>query len=477
MSKASTSQLAGKYDPTSVESKWYAHWKAKGFFRSTPDEREAYTVVIPPPNVTGRLHMGHMLNNTIQDTLVRRKRLEGYNCCWVPGMDHASIATETKVINRLAEQGIQKSDLTREEFLKHAWDWTDEYGGIILKQLERLGASCDWERTRFTMEDKLSESVIKVFVDLYNKGKIYRGYRMVNWDPVGLTAISDEEVEYEEKPAKLYHIRYPHAEGEGHIVIATTRPETIMADTGVAVNPNDERYKDLIGKQVLVPLVNRPVPVIADEHVDPEFGTGCLKVTPAHSEADFEIGERHGLEVIDIFTETAHLNAKAEVHVGEDRFKARKLVAKDLEDNGLLIKIEDITNKVGHSQRSRAVIEPRISEQWFLKMDELVKPAMKAVLEDEVIRFVPDKFKNTYRHWLENIRDWTISRQLWWGHQIPAYYFTVGTADKLVVAESREKAFELAVEQGFTGKADELVPRRRCARYVVFELAVAHQCV
>ncbi len=451
-----STELAGKYDPTAVEAKWYAHWKQSGFFRSTPDEREPYTVVIPPPNVTGVLHMGHMLNNTIQDTLVRRKRLEGYNCCWVPGTDHASIATETKVINRLAERGIKKQDLTREEFLKHAWEWTDEYGGIILKQLERLGASCDWERTRFTMEDKLSESVIKVFVDLYNKGKIYRGHRMVNWDPVGLTAISDEEVEYEEKPAKLYHVKYPYAEGEGHIVIATTRPETIMADTAVAVNPNDERYKDLIGKKVLVPLVNRPVPVIADDYVDLEFGTGCLKVTPAHSEADFEIGERHGLEIIDIFTETAHLNEKAQVHVGKDRFEARKLVAKDLEAARLLIETEDIKNKVGHSQRSRAVIEPRISEQWFLKMDELTQPALKAVLEDEVIRFVPDKFKNTYRHWLENIRDWTISRQLWWGHQIPAYYFTVDGKDKTVVAEDRDEAYKLAVAEGFEGKAEDL---------------------
>jgi valyl-tRNA synthetase len=434
--------LASKYDSKTTEDKWYNYWMENNFFTSVPDERESYTIVIPPPNVTGVLHMGHMLNNTIQDVLIRRARLKGYNACWVPGTDHASIATEAKVVAKLKEQGIDKNDLTREEFLKHAWDWTDEYGGIILEQLKKLGASCDWSRTKFTLDDDMSASVIKVFIDLYNKGLIYRGYRMVNWDPEAKTTLSDEEVIYEERNGHLYHLKYQIKGTEEFISIATTRPETILGDTAICVHPEDKRYTDLIGKTVMVPIVNREIPVIADTYVDMEFGTGALKITPAHDENDKKIGEIHKLEVIDIFNEDATLNSFGLHYQGKDRFVVRKEISVELEEKGFLIKKEDYVHKVGTSERTKAVIEPRLSDQWFLKMEELAKPAIKAVKED-VVELLPPKFKSTYFHWMENVRDWNISRQLMWGQRIPAYYFGDGKED-FVVANSLEEAVTLS---------------------------------
>ncbi|WP_430927802.1 valine--tRNA ligase [Polaribacter marinivivus] len=439
--------IPSKYDARLVEDKWYNYWIQHNYFHSTPDEREPYTIVIPPPNVTGVLHMGHMLNNTIQDVLIRRARLLGKNACWVPGTDHASIATEAKVVAKLKEQGIKKTDLTREEFLQHAFDWKNEYGGIILEQLKKLGASCDWERTAFTMDPEMSESVIKVFVDLYNKGLIYRGYRMVNWDPEAKTTLSDEEVIYEEKQGNLYYLQYKIEDSEETLTIATTRPETIFGDTAICINPNDERFTHLKGKKAIVPLCNRVIPIIEDEYVDIEFGTGCLKVTPAHDENDKVLGDKHNLEVIDIFNDDASLNSYGLHYQGKDRFVARKEIAKELEEKGILLKTEQHTNKVGTSERTKAVIEPRLSDQWFLKMTDLVKPAIDAVLGDDTeINLVPKKFENTYRHWMENIRDWNISRQLWWGQQIPAYYFGDGKED-FVVAENIEDALVLAQEK------------------------------
>ena len=439
--------IPSKYDARLVEDKWYNYWIQHNYFHSTPDEREPYTIVIPPPNVTGVLHMGHMLNNTIQDVLIRRARLLGKNACWVPGTDHASIATEAKVVAKLKEQGIKKSDLTREEFLQQAFDWKNEYGGIILEQLKKLGASCDWERTAFTMDPEMSESVIKVFVDLYNKGLIYRGYRMVNWDPEAKTTLSDEEVIYEEKQGNLYYLQYKIEDSEETLTIATTRPETIFGDTAICINPNDERFTHLKGKKAIVPLCNRVIPIIEDEYVDIEFGTGCLKVTPAHDENDKVLGDKHNLEVIDIFNDDASLNSYGLHYQGKDRFVARKEIAKELEEKGILLKTEQHTNKVGTSERTKAVIEPRLSDQWFLKMTDLVKPAIDAVLGDDTeINLVPKKFENTYRHWMENIRDWNISRQLWWGQQIPAYYFGDGKED-FVVAENIDKALALAIQK------------------------------
>ena len=441
-------ELASKYNPADVEEKWYAYWLKNGLFKSKPDGREPYTVVIPPPNVTGILHMGHMLNNTIQDILVRRARMEGKNACWVPGTDHASIATEAKVVNKLAAQGIKKSDLSREEFLKYAWEWKEEHGGIILKQLQKLGASCDWDRTAFTMDEIRSESVLKVFVDLYNKGLIYRGVRMVNWDPKALTALSDEEVIYKDEHSKLYYLRY-FIEGEDkYIIVATTRPETILGDTAVCVNPNDPRYSFLKGKKVIIPLVNRVVPIIMDDYVDIEFGTGCLKVTPAHDVNDYMLGEKYNLPSIDIFNDNGTISEAGGLYVGMDRFDVRKQIAKDLQEAGLLEKVEDYDNKVGYSERTNVVIEPKLSMQWFVKMDKLAAPALDAVMKDE-IKFHPDKFKNIYRHWMENIKDWCISRQLWWGHRIPAYYLPQGG---FVVAATPEEALKLAREK--SGKAD-----------------------
>ncbi len=439
-------QIPTKYSASDVESKWYAYWMKHNYFHSKPDEREPYTIVIPPPNVTGVLHMGHMLNNTIQDVLIRRARLRGKNACWVPGTDHASIATEAKVVAKLKEQGIDKNSLTREEFLAHAWEWTHEYGGVILEQLKKLGCSCDWDRTKFTMDDDMSEAVIKVFVDLYNKGLIYRGYRMVNWDPEAKTTLSDEEVFHVERTDKLYYVKYQIENENEFITIATTRPETILGDTAVCVNPNDERFFHLKGKNVIVPICNRVVPIIADDYVDMEFGTGCLKITPAHDVNDKAIGDRHGLQVIDVLNEDGSLNSFGLHHQGKDRVVARKDVAKELETLGLLVKTEDITHKVGTSERTKAVIEPRLSDQWFLKMDDLVKPAIKAVLEDEEVKLYPKRFNNTYRHWMENIRDWNISRQLLWGQQIPAYYYGDGKED-FVVAENLEQALELAKQK------------------------------
>ncbi|MGL4333415.1 MAG: valine--tRNA ligase [Bacteroidales bacterium] len=436
-------ELASKYNPSEVEDKWYAYWMQNQLFKSTPDEREPYTIVIPPPNVTGVLHMGHMLNNTIQDILVRRARMLGKNACWVPGTDHASIATEAKVVNKLATEGIKKTDLTREAFLEHAWEWTHKHGGIILEQLKKLGASCDWDRTCFTMDEKRSESVFEVFVDLFNKGLIYRGVRMVNWDPKALTALSDEEVIYKEVNSKLYHLRYKVEGEDKYIVVATTRPETILGDTAVCVNPNDERYSWLKGKKVIVPLVNRAVPIIMDEYVDVEFGTGCLKVTPAHDVNDYMLGEKFNLETIDIFNDNGTINDKVGMYVDMDRFDVRDQIEKDLIAADLMEKVEAYTNKVGCSERTDAVIEPKLSMQWFLKMEDLAKPATKAVMEDD-IKLVPAKFKNTYRHWMENIKDWCISRQLWWGHRIPAYYLPEGG---YVVALTPEKAVELAREK------------------------------
>jgi len=410
------------YNPSESEEKWYQYWESCGFFKSTPDEREPYTIVIPPPNVTGILHMGHMLNNTIQDILIRRKRMEGFNACWVPGMDHASIATEAKVVRLLREQGIKKSDLTRDEFLTHAFEWKDKYGGIILQQLRKLGCSCDWDRTRFTMDDDYYQAVIQVFCDLYEKGYIYRDLRMVNWDPEGLTALSDEEVIYKEKQGKLYQLRYQIEGSEDEwVTIATTRPETILGDTAISVNPDDARYQHLVGKKALVPLLNRPIPIIADDYVDVEFGTGCLKVTPAHDVNDYEIGQRHNLETIDILNANGTLSEAAQLYVGEDRFVVRKKIVKDLKAAGHLVQIEDYTNQVGHSERTDAIIEPRLSLQWWVKMGDFSKPAYEAVMDDTV-QLIPPKFKNTYRHWMENIKDWCISRQLWWGQQIPAYF-------------------------------------------------------
>ncbi len=434
-----------QYTPAETEEKWYAYWEENGYFHSEPDNRESFTVVIPPPNVTGVLHMGHMLNNTIQDVLVRRARMLGKNACWIPGTDHASIATEAKVVQKLRKRGIKKSDLSREDFLKHAWDWTDEHGGIILEQLKKLGASCDWKRTRFTLEDELYETVIDSFIELYDRGLIYRGLRMVNWDPAAQTALSDEEVIHKEVQSKFYHVRYPIKDSDEHVTIATTRPETILADTAVCVNPDDERYKHLVGKTAIIPMVNREVPIIADEYVDPEFGTGCLKITPAHDPNDYELGIKHGLDVIDILNPDGTMAEQAKFYVGEDRFTARKRIAKDLESFGLLVKVEEMQNKVGYSERTDVVIEPRLSLQWFLKMEELSKPALEHVMNDDV-QFHPAKFKNSYRNWMENIRDWCISRQLWWGHRIPAWYFGDGD-DEFVIARTEDEALSKAVEK------------------------------
>ena len=465
-------ELASKYDPQAVESKWYQYWLDNKLFSSKPDGREPYTIVIPPPNVTGVLHMGHMLNNTIQDILVRRARMEGKNACWVPGTDHASIATEAKVVKRLAEQGIKKHDLSREEFLKHAWDWTHEHGGIILKQLRRLGASCDWDRTAFTMDEKRSKSVIKVFVDLYNKGLIYRGLRMVNWDPKAQTALSNEEVVYKDEQSKLYHLKY-YVDGlaaldneealkaEGNIihkdekgyyaVVATTRPETIMGDTAMCINPKDPKNKWLKGKRVIVPLVNRVIPVIEDRYVDVEFGTGCLKVTPAHDTNDYMLGKTHNLETIDIFNADGTISEQSPLYVGMDRFECRKVITKDLEAAGLMERVEDYNNKVGYSERNPdTVIEPRLSLQWFLKMQHFADIALPPVMDGEM-NFYPAKYKTTYKNWLDNIQDWCISRQLWWGHRIPAYFYGEGE-DDFVVAETAEEALKLAQQK--SGKAD-----------------------
>ncbi len=438
-------EIASKYNPAEVENKWYQYWMEQKLFHSEPDEREPYTIVIPPPNVTGVLHMGHMLNNTIQDVLVRRARMQGKNACWVPGTDHASIATEAKVVNKLASQGIKKSDLTREEFLKHAWDWTHEHGGIILQQLKKLGAACDWDRTAFTMDEVRSESVLKVFCDLYEKGLIYRGVRMVNWDPKALTALSDEEVIHKEVHGKLYYLRYKIEGGPAgaYAVVATTRPETIMGDTAMCINPNDPKNAHLKGKKVIVPLVNRVIPVIEDDYVDIEFGTGCLKVTPAHDVNDYMLGEKYNLPSIDIFNPDGTLNEHGAMYAGMDRFTVRTQIEKDLEAAGLMDKTEPYTNKVGFSERTNEAIEPKLSMQWFLKMEELATPAAEAV-ENDTIRFYPEKYKNTYRHWMENIKDWCISRQLWWGHQIPAYFLPQGG---YVVAMSKEEAFEKAKKQ------------------------------
>ncbi len=465
------SEISKIYDPSLVENKWYAHWLEHKFFHSEPNpDKKPYTIVIPPPNVTGVLHMGHMLNNTIQDVLIRRKRMQGFEACWVPGTDHASIATEAKVVAMLKEKGINKKDLSREDFLKYAWEWKEKYGGIILEQLKKLGASCDWDRTRFTMEDSLSEAVIDVFIDLYNKGLIYRGARMVNWDPQGLTAVSDEEVIYKEVNSKLYYIKYifstaekapqppkgvlltpelnataPPPSGVGGLIIATTRPETIMADVAICVNPNDERYKNFIGKKVLIPIINKEIPIIADDYVDAEFGTGCLKITPAHDINDYTIGLKHKLEVIDILNPNGTLNEKAQIYVGEDRFVVRKKIAKELEEKGYLIEAKDMVNKVGTSERTGAVIEPRISTQWFCSMKEMAKPALENVLNGN-IKLHPNKFINTYKHWMENVQDWCISRQLWWGQQIPAWYDEKGN---YVVAKTKEEAIEkLRIENG-----------------------------
>lgn len=437
---------SAKYNAKEVEDKWYQYWMDNKYFQSTPDEREPYTIVIPPPNVTGILHMGHMLNNTIQDVLIRRARLQGKNACWVPGTDHASIATEAKVVAKLKEQGIDKNDLTRDEFLKHAWDWTNQYGGVILEQLKKLGASCDWDRTKFTLDDDMSEAVIKTFVDLYNKGLIYRGFRMVNWDPEAKTTLSDEEVEYVEKNGKLYHINYKIEGSDEVLTVATTRPETILGDTAICINPNDERYTHLKGKKAIVPICNRVIPIIEDEYVDLEFGTGCLKVTPAHDMNDKALGDKHNLEVIDILNEDATLNSFGLHYQGKNRFVVRKEIAKELEELGALPKIENHINKVGVSERTKAVIEPRLSDQWFLKMEDLVKPALKAVLDDGDIKLYPKKIENTYRHWLENIRDWNVSRQLWWGQQIPAYFYGDGKED-FVVAENIDEALKLAIKK------------------------------
>ncbi len=433
-------EIPSKYDPSGAEGKWYKYWMDNGFFTSTPDEREAYTIVIPPPNVTGVLHMGHMLNNTAQDVLVRRARMMGYNACWVPGTDHASIATEAKVVAKLKSEGIDKKDLSREEFLEHAWEWTNKHGGIILEQLKRLGASCDWKRTLFTMDEERYESVIKVFVDLYNKDLIYRGVRMVNWDPQAMTAVSDEEVIYTEENSKLYYVRYKIAGEDDYVMVATTRPETILGDTAICASPDDERYSHMKGKRVIVPMTNREVPFIFDSYVDPEFGTGCLKITPAHDINDYEIGIRHKLDSIDIFNDNGTISERAGLFVGVDRFTARDLAEKELDRTGALVKVESYINKIGRSERTNAVIEPKLSLQWFMKMSDMVKPALSAVREG-TIRIHPDKYKNVYRHWMENVRDWCISRQLWWGHRIPAYFYN---STEFVVAETATEALEKA---------------------------------
>ena len=470
-------ELASKYDPQAVESKWYQYWLDNKLFSSKPDGREPYTVVIPPPNVTGVLHMGHMLNNTIQDILVRRARMEGKNACWVPGTDHASIATEAKVVNRLAQQGIKKTDLTREEFLKHAWDWTHEHGGIILKQLRRLGASCDWDRTSFTMDETRSRAVIHVFCDLYNKGLIYRGVRMVNWDPKAQTALSDEEVIYKDEHSKLYYLKYyvvekdcqqveegnvMHKDDKGYYaVVATTRPETIMGDSAMCINPEDKKNTWLKGKHVIVPLVNREIPVIEDSYVDIEFGTGCLKVTPAHDINDHALGLKHGLQTIDIFNDNGTISEAAGLYVGQDRMDVRKQIAIDLQNAGLMEKIEDYNNKVGFSERTNVPIEPKLSTQWFLKMQHFADIALPPVMDDD-IEFYPKKYKNTYRHWLENIKDWCISRQLWWGHRIPAYYFDNNGKQDFVVAETAEEALKLAQQKNANIKAEDLEQESDC---------------
>ncbi|MFW6157247.1 MAG: valine--tRNA ligase [Balneolaceae bacterium] len=442
MKEPTLQDIPKQYDPTSVEEKWYTYWEENGFFHSEPDEREPYTVVIPPPNVTGVLHMGHILNNTIQDILVRRARMLGKNACWVPGTDHASIATEAKVVQKLRKEGITKADLSREEFIEHAWSWTNKHGGIILQQLKKLGASCDWERTRFTLEDDLYDSVIDCFIELYDRGYIYRGKRMINWDPEAKTALSDEEVIHREVQSKLYHVRY-EVEGHGEdVVIATTRPETILADTAVCVNPEDERYKDLVGKTAIIPMVERKVPIIADPYVDPEYGSGCLKITPAHDPNDYELGLKHDLEIIDMLNEDGTVSEAGRYYVGEDRFTARKKIVQDLKKREQLVKVEEIGNKVGYSERTDAVIEPRLSLQWFCRMDELAKPALENVMND-TIRFHPSKFKNSYKHWMENIRDWCISRQLWWGQRIPAWYYGTGD-EQYVIAKNAGEALQKA---------------------------------
>lgn len=435
--------ISSNYNAKSVEDKWYGYWMENNYFHSTPNEKPPYTIVIPPPNVTGVLHMGHMLNNTIQDVLIRRARLQGFNACWVPGTDHASIATEAKVVAKLKEDGINKADLTREEFQKHAWEWTNKHGGIILEQLKKLGCSCDWDRTKFTLDEDMSAAVIKSFVDLYNKGFVYRGFRMVNWDPEAQTTLSDEEVVFEEQQGKLYYVNYKIEGSQDSLTIATTRPETILGDTAICINPNDERFSHLKGKKAIVPIANRVIPIIEDDYVDVEFGTGCLKVTPAHDENDKNLGEKHQLEIIDILNPNGTLNSFGLHYEGKDRFEVRTLIVKELEEKGALLKTEDYVNKVGTSERTKAVIEPRLSDQWFLSMEELVKPAIKAVLETKEVKLFPKKFDNTYRHWLENIRDWNISRQLWWGQQIPAFYYGEGKED-FVVAETIEKALILA---------------------------------
>ncbi|BAO76305.1 valine--tRNA ligase [Winogradskyella sp. PG-2] len=438
--------IPSQYNALSVENKWYDYWMKHNYFHSTPDERDPYTVVIPPPNVTGILHMGHMLNNTVQDILIRRARLLGKNACWVPGTDHASIATEAKVVAKLKTQGIDKNDLSRDEFLKHAWDWTEEYGGVILEQLKKLGCSCDWDRTKFTMDDDMSEAVIKTFVDLYNKGLIYRGYRMVNWDPEAKTTLSDEEVIHVEKQGLLYYLEYKVEGSDEKLTIATTRPETIFGDTAICINPTDERFTHLKGKKAIVPICGRVIPIIEDDYVDIEFGTGCLKVTPAHDENDKVLGDKHNLEVVDIFNEDASLNSFGMHYEGQDRFIVRKAITKELEAAKILVKTESHINKVGTSERTKAVIEPRLSDQWFLKMEDLAKPALDAVLKNGDVKLFPKKFENTFRHWMENIRDWNISRQLLWGQQIPAYFYGDGKED-FVVAETNEEALKLAQEK------------------------------
>src|SRR6056300_1880196 len=444
--KTNFMSIPSKFTPEAVEQKWYDYWTKNKYFHSTPDERTPYTIVIPPPNVTGVLHMGHLMNNTLQDVLILRARMRGYNACWVPGTDHASIATEAKVVAKLKSEGIEKSDLTREDFLNHAWEWTEKYGGVILEQLKKLGCSCDWDRTKFTLDPEMTESVLQVFVKLHNDGLIYRGYRMVNWDPEAQTTLSDEEVIYEEKNGNLYHIAYQVADSDEHVIIATTRPETLLGDTAVCIHPEDERYHHLKGKSVRVPLTNRIIPIIEDEYVAMDFGTGCLKVTPAHDQNDKILGEKHKLEIIDIFNSDASLNENGGIYEGLDRFKARKIIAKDLEAQKFLVKVETYLHKVGVSERTKAVIEPRLSDQWFLKMKDLADPAIEAVLETNDIELLPEIFKNTYRHWMENIRDWNISRQLWWGQRIPAYYFGTGKED-YVVAITPEEALKLAQQK------------------------------
>ena len=438
-------EISKNFDSKTLESKWYTFWMENNYFNSVPNNKPPYTIVIPPPNVTGILHMGHMLNNTIQDILIRKARLQGFNACWIPGTDHASIATEAKVVNKLKSQGINKSDLSRNEFLKHAWNWTDEHGGLILEQLKILGCSCDWSRTKFTLDDDMSESVIKVFVELYNKGLIYKGYRMVNWDPEALTTLSNEEVIHEEVNSKLYYINYKIVGANDSISVATTRPETIFGDTAVAINPNDERYTHLKGKKVIIPIVNKEIPIIFDDYVEMDFGTGCLKVTPAHSENDKVIGDKHKLEVIDVFNDDATLNNHGLHYNGLDRFIVRSKISKELDEIGALVKTKNHNNKVGKSERTKCIIEPKLSEQWFLKMEKISKPALKVVMEDEVKLF-PKKFKNTYKNWMENVRDWNISRQLWWGHQIPVYYFGDNKSD-YVVAESKDLALNEAIKK------------------------------